>query len=205
MVRLVLFDVDGTLVHTGGGWHGGRSPRLCLGISTRNGSGKNEVRRAHRCQPGPRIFPHSRPRRATTENFRPVLRRHYVFWLASHPRTKGGGEICRGVRELSATCRRCPILPCWACSPATSSSVRKSSCATSACGKFLNSAGLLTTMKTATHIAAAALKRGRRVLGKNLQPEEIVVVGDTPFDIRCGSPSARKCWPWPPAARSWTN
>ena len=36
------------------------------------------------------------------------------------------------------------------------------------------------------HIAAAALERGRRVLGKNLRPEEIVVVGDTPFDIRCG-------------------
>lgn len=35
-------------------------------------------------------------------------------------------------------------------------------------------------------IAVAALERGRRVLGKNLQPEEIVVVGDTPFDIRCG-------------------
>ena len=36
------------------------------------------------------------------------------------------------------------------------------------------------------HIAAAALERGRRVLGKDLRPEEIVVVGDTPFDIRCG-------------------
>ena len=36
------------------------------------------------------------------------------------------------------------------------------------------------------HIAAAALARGRRVLGKNLQPQEIVVIGDTPFDVRCG-------------------
>jgi phosphoglycolate phosphatase len=36
------------------------------------------------------------------------------------------------------------------------------------------------------HIAAAALERGRRVLGKNLQPQEIVVIGDTPFDVRCG-------------------
>jgi len=35
-------------------------------------------------------------------------------------------------------------------------------------------------------IAVAALKRGRRVLGKDLQPDEIVVIGDTPFDIRCG-------------------
>jgi phosphoglycolate phosphatase-like HAD superfamily hydrolase len=36
------------------------------------------------------------------------------------------------------------------------------------------------------HIAAAALQRGRRVLGKHLQPEEIVVIGDTPFDVQCG-------------------
>ena len=36
------------------------------------------------------------------------------------------------------------------------------------------------------HIAAAALARGRRVLGKNLQPQEVVVIGDTPFDVRCG-------------------
>jgi phosphoglycolate phosphatase-like HAD superfamily hydrolase len=36
------------------------------------------------------------------------------------------------------------------------------------------------------HIAVAALERGRRVLGNNLQPHEVVVVGDTPFDVRCG-------------------
>ena len=35
-------------------------------------------------------------------------------------------------------------------------------------------------------IAAAALERGRRVLGGNLRGEEIVVVGDTPHDVRCG-------------------
>jgi phosphoglycolate phosphatase len=35
-------------------------------------------------------------------------------------------------------------------------------------------------------IAAAAFERGKRVLGKNLRAEEIVVIGDTPFDIRCG-------------------
>ena len=36
------------------------------------------------------------------------------------------------------------------------------------------------------HIAAAALQRGRRVLDAHLQPQEIVVIGDTPFDVRCG-------------------
>src|SRR5208282_6695796 len=36
------------------------------------------------------------------------------------------------------------------------------------------------------HIAAAVLERGRRVLGGNLRGGEILVVGDTPHDIRCG-------------------
>ena len=36
------------------------------------------------------------------------------------------------------------------------------------------------------HIAVAALERARRVMGKDLQPQEIVVIGDTPFDVRCG-------------------
>ena len=36
------------------------------------------------------------------------------------------------------------------------------------------------------YIAAAALQRGRRVLDPHLQPHEIVVIGDTPFDVRCG-------------------
>ena len=32
----------------------------------------------------------------------------------------------------------------------------------------------------------SSFERGRRVLGKDLQPEEVVVIGDTQFDIRCG-------------------
>ena len=36
------------------------------------------------------------------------------------------------------------------------------------------------------HIAVAALERARRVLGRDLSPQEIIVVGDTPFDVRCG-------------------
>jgi phosphoglycolate phosphatase len=34
-------------------------------------------------------------------------------------------------------------------------------------------------------IAAAARERGSRILGTRLKPEEIVVIGDTPLDIKC--------------------
>ena len=34
-------------------------------------------------------------------------------------------------------------------------------------------------------IAAVARERGRRLLGNKLRDDEILVIGDTPFDIRC--------------------
>jgi phosphoglycolate phosphatase-like HAD superfamily hydrolase len=36
------------------------------------------------------------------------------------------------------------------------------------------------------HIAVAALARGRRMLDPHLQPQEVMVIGDTPHDVRCG-------------------
>jgi len=36
------------------------------------------------------------------------------------------------------------------------------------------------------HIAAIARERGSEALGNSLRDEEVVVVGDTPLDIRCG-------------------
>ena len=35
-------------------------------------------------------------------------------------------------------------------------------------------------------IAAVARERGRRILGSKLRDDEILVIGDTPLDIRCG-------------------
>jgi phosphoglycolate phosphatase len=35
-------------------------------------------------------------------------------------------------------------------------------------------------------IAAIARERGCRLLGRELRSDEVVVIGDTPFDIRCG-------------------
>jgi phosphoglycolate phosphatase-like HAD superfamily hydrolase len=35
-------------------------------------------------------------------------------------------------------------------------------------------------------IAALARDRGARVLGRDLEPEEVLVIGDTPLDVDCG-------------------
>ena len=52
--------------------------------------------------------------------------------------------------------------------------------------EFFETGGFADDSEDRNHIAAAALERGRRVLGGNLRGEEILVVGDTPHDVRCG-------------------
>jgi phosphoglycolate phosphatase-like HAD superfamily hydrolase len=112
MVRLVLFDIDGTLVHTG---HAGTQAfaktfatefKAADGLAKINFAGRTDVSLV-------REFFSYNQIPATPENFSRFFER-YVFWL--------------------------------------------------------------------DHILA----QSHRVLGKRLRGEEIVVIGDTPFDIRCG-------------------
>jgi phosphoglycolate phosphatase-like HAD superfamily hydrolase len=52
--------------------------------------------------------------------------------------------------------------------------------------EFFETGGFADDSEDRNHIAAAALEHGRRLLGENLRGGEILVVGDTPHDVRCG-------------------
>ena len=70
---------------------------------------------------------------------------------------------------------------------------------------YFETGGFADDSEDRNHIAAAVLERGRRLLGGNLCGGEILVVGTHRMTSGVDNSSARRCWPWPPAARRWRN
>ncbi len=183
MVRLVLFDVDGTLVHTGRAGSQAFAKTFATEFNARDGiekikfAGRTDVSLVreffgHHCIP------------ATPENFERFFSR-FVFWL-DHIVAQSRGEICRGVPEFLDGLLALPQPPRLGLLTGNIRLGAEIKLRRYGLWDIFEFGGFADDHEDRNHIAAAALARGRRVLGKNLRPEEIVVVGDTPFDIRCG-------------------
>ena len=120
---------------------------------------------------------------ATPENFQKFFD-HYVFCL-DHVLQNTSGDACPGVWDFICGLRMLhdpPMLGLLTGNIRLGAEIK------------LRRYGLWETFETGgfaddhedrNHIAAAAFERGRRVLGKDLRSDEIVVVGDTAFDVRC--------------------
>ena len=183
MVRLVLFDVDGTLVHTGRAGSQAFAKTFATEFNARDGIEK--IRFAGRTDVNlVREFfgYHNIP--ATPENFRRFFER-YVFWLDAIV-AQSNGEICRGVSKFLNDLRALPHPPMLGLLTGNIRLGAEIKLRRYGLWHHFETGGFADDHEDRNHIAAAALKRGRRVLGKNLRPEEIVVVGDTPYDICCG-------------------
>jgi len=183
MVRLVLFDVDGTLVHTGRA--GSRAFARTLAAQFNAPNGTEKVRFAGRTDFSlvRELFGHNGIP-ATPENFRRFFE-NYVFWLDQILAQSHGGP-CRGAPEFIDRLRALPRPPTLGLLTGNIRLGAEIKLRHYGLWDHFKTGGFADDHEDRDHIAAAALERGRRVLGKDLQPEEIVVVGDTPFDIRCG-------------------
>jgi phosphoglycolate phosphatase len=182
MARAVLFDIDGTLIRTGGAGVEAfdRTGETAFGI--RNGTrhmkfaGRtdtglvNEFFRYHQLEPSP-------------ENCRHFFDT-YVFWL-DHLLPQCHGGVCPGVRQLLRDLRARPHPPLIGL--LTGNILLGAQIKLVHYGLWGEFAlgGFAEDHEDRDQIAHAARRRLCEQLGEEVPGEHIVVVGDTPHDIRC--------------------
>jgi phosphoglycolate phosphatase-like HAD superfamily hydrolase len=183
MVRLVLFDIDGTLVHTGHAGTQAFAKTFATEFNLHHGSEK--IKFAGRTDVSlVREFFKIHGLNETPEHFAKFFER-YVFWL-DHILSHSNGKICHGVQNFIRDLLALKNPPTLGLLTGNIKLGAELKLRRYDLWENFHFGAFADDHEERDQIAVAALERGRRVLGKNLQPQEIVVVGDTPFDIRCG-------------------
>jgi len=183
VVRLVLFDIDGTLVHTGGAGIKAFARTFATEFNALDGvekisfAGRTDVNLV-------REFFGIHQIAATPENFRRFFE-NYVFWLDQTVAQSNGGA-CRGAREFIDDLSALPHPPKLGLLTGNIRLGAEIKLRRYDLWVAFETGGFADDSEDRNQIAVAALDRGSRLLGRPLHGDEVVVVGDTPHDIRCG-------------------
>jgi phosphoglycolate phosphatase-like HAD superfamily hydrolase len=183
MTRLVLFDIDGTLVRTGGAGMKAFAKVFATEFNLPNGTehirfaGRTDVSLVREFF----VLNHIPP---TRENFARFFDR-YVFWL-DHILAQSETEACPGIwpflRELQSLPEP-PLLGLLTGNIQLGAEIKLRHF--NLWEKFVTGA-FADDHEDRDQIAHVALQRGARVLGAPITGEHVVVIGDTTLDIRCG-------------------
>jgi phosphoglycolate phosphatase len=183
MVKLVLFDIDGTLVRTGGA--GIEAFRKVFATEFGATDEFEKLKFAGRTDTGlVREFFEYHQIPVTLENTERFFE-HYVF-LLDYILSQGAPWPCKGVREFIAALQAMPDAPMLGLLTGNIQLGAEIKLRHSRLWDIFVTGGFAEDSEDRNLIAAAARDRGSRVLGKKLRGEEILVIGDTPHDIRCG-------------------
>ena len=183
MARAVLFDIDGTLIRTGGA---GVKAFARAGETAFNiGNGTAHMKFAGRTDTGlVREFLTMHQLAPTPKNFQRFLDA-YVFWL-DHLLPQCTGGVCPGVLELIRDLRALPRPPVIGLLTGNIRLGAQIKLSHYGLWDEFEFGAFADDHEERDHIAKTAHRRVSEKFKSELRGEEIIVIGDTPFDIRCG-------------------
>jgi phosphoglycolate phosphatase-like HAD superfamily hydrolase len=183
MIRLILFDVDGTLVHTGGAGVKAFARAFASEFGVQDGTqrlkfaGRTDVSLVREFFTLERI-------EASADNFGRFFA-SYLRWLQQIiPNCKGGA--CRGVLEFYDALRTLPEPPLTGLLTGNIKDGARIKLERYNMWDKFSFGGFADDHEDRDQIAATALRRGSQQFGRELRKDEVLVIGDTPLDIRCG-------------------